>query len=329
MRTHTINNERGIAALLSVIVLSMIMVSTLSSFYIYLENRARYQERLRMNYQTGYVMEDMGRAISTAYEQGLQVVSGAVAACPDNTDIAWLDCKRVCAAKTATLDGTVPAGTPSLAVCVRNDTLNKIVNGADYFCAFNPDGGSGPPSYCSGLAKNEDIKNDGAVIVASTEISQDSKIEQWYGRLDNFFDTTIVKGAPQFANQVLETEIQPPTVFGWLLPETAYAGTNPGGNVDCNANPSAAGCSDQCSGSQKPAFCKNIDSSVSITRIADGCGPTSTDVRCKKCGKDQRFEGAADSGTCMKVSICPPWISSHECLGSQTDKRIQQMVRVD
>ena len=362
MKNHIIvNNERGgMVALLSVFVLSVIMVSTLSSFYIYLENRARFQERIRINHQVGYVMEDLGRTIAQASEQ---VISGA---CPV-ANIRWLDCSQVCTVDTAALPGTVPSGTPARAVCVKNDNLNKIVNNADYFCAYNTiAGGTSRPSYCAAIAKNdyEYVADDGATVVASHQNLNQNKITKWYSRLDSFFDTTIVRVVPKIANKmypVLESKIQPPTMFGWLVPAVAIAveppqeppptpptggnyppgyippdgggGTVIGGgtpihvNPDCETNPEAEGCAAACEADATQAFCKNVESKINIARIDNGCSATSTDARCKRCiGSDR------NAGACLKISICPPWIPADQCMGNPAggavDRRIHQMVRV-
>lgn len=326
MKKYTVNNERGMAALLSVIVLSMIMVSTLTSVYIYIENRARFQERLRMNYQTGFVMDDIGRQIVQAYEQQKLVTDGFAVGCPTGTATRFLDCSQVCAQDTSLLS-VVPAGTPAYAVCVRSNTLNKIVNGADYFCAFNADGGLTLPSDCPTMAKNEELNSSaGAVVAVSNNKGQaDPKIEDWYARLDSFFDTTIVKNAPVLADKmypILESEFKPPTMLGWLLPEKTYAA--PPVAVDCNTDPGNLICLALCTYGGTAAFCKSASSKITLAQIDHGCSPSSTDSRCKKCaGTDRR------NGDCMKISICPPWLSGSQCVSAAgTDKRIQQMIRI-
>jgi len=223
--TNLLKNERGgMAALLSVIVLSMIMVSTLTSFYTYLENRARFQQRIRMNYQMGFVLEDMTRALMEGHKRFL-----ADPTCGDDPNqIRFVDCTQVCAPSTSGL--SVPTGTPSNALCIQNDSLNKIVNNAEYFCSFNTEGSFGAtmPSHCVGMAKNEiDLSGSEVTVVAAN--SERSKVSQWYSRLDNFFDTTIVRNAPVLANKmypVLETKFQPPTLLGWILPKTGYTQNN-------------------------------------------------------------------------------------------------------
>src|SRR5690606_17771855 len=119
MKTYLsiLNNERGgMAALLSVIVLSLIMVTTLTSFYTYIENRAKFQERVRQNYQFGYVMEDMSRAITESHE--LYDKNSGV--CPAGTAVRYLDCTPVCMKKTASYAGVISSDTPSdYAVCVK------------------------------------------------------------------------------------------------------------------------------------------------------------------------------------------------------------------
>lgn len=329
MRKYTINNEHGMAALLSVIVLSMIMVSTLTSVYIYIENRARFQERLRMNYQTGFVMDDIGRKIVQSYEQHRLIDDGFATGCPSGSQIRFLDCSKVCAQKTSLLGGSVPAGTPPYAVCVKSNALNKIINDADFFCAYNndPSGGVTQPSYCSAptFGKNEGLgSSEGAVVVVSRNTNQvDPRIENWYAHLDKFFDTTIVKNVPRLADKmypILESEIKPPTMLGWLLPEKVYAATA----VDCNLHPEDPTCMSLCSSSAFAPFCKSVNSKVTLAKIDNGCSPTSLDPRCKKCaGTDRK------SGDCLKVSICPPWLSTSACVASSgVDKRIQQMIRI-
>ncbi|MES2769238.1 MAG: thrombospondin type-1 domain-containing protein [Bdellovibrionota bacterium] len=361
MRATILNNERGgMAALLSVIVLSLIMVSTLTSFYTYLENRARFQERIRMNYQMGYVVEDISRALMEAHEAflGDPLCTGAA--------VRWIDCAQVCAPSTAGLD--VPSGTPANALCVKSDNLNKIVNGAEYFCTYNVDGNNGEtmPAYCSALSASNDRDFTGASATMVAANDTKTKVSNWYSRLDKFFDTTIVRNAPVIAGKmypVLEARIQPPTLLGWMLPQAAVASappgyTSPGGQEefpgggeeppgtttpiptspnqpdpgetvgDCSTNPELDSCASQCEGlsprDPKPAFCKNALSKVRVALVdGNGCGPTSTDARCKRCsGKERR------NGACVKVSVCPPWIPANECVSTRgVDKRIHQMIR--
>lgn len=242
LKISVMNERGGMAALLSVVVLSMIMVSTLSSFYIYLENRAKFQHRLKMNYQTGFVMEDLSRAVAEAIDS----VDTCLAA-----NLMFLDCAQVCGTPTGALPGEVPTGTPALAVCARSNVLNKIVNNADYFCAYNVGGGSTIPSYCAGLASNEIVPSGDEGVMVAMHINNDSisktKITNWYSRLDKFFDTTIVQNAPMLANQIspiLEAKLQPPTLLGWMLPQKAYA-YNPlgeGGSLFCRYYPNDPSC---------------------------------------------------------------------------------------
>lgn len=356
MRTLTpINNERGgMAALLSVIVLSLIMVSTLTSFYTYLENRARFQERIRINYQMGYVVEDMTRALIEGHKRFL-----ADPTCGGDPTVAvprFVDCTQVCAPARPT---GAPAGTPDYSLCVQNDSLNKIVNNADFFCAYNTEGNNGAtqPSYCGSLVNN-DIKFTGEGATAVAVKIERSKVENWYARLDNFFDTTIVKNAPVLANKmypVLESRFQPPTLLGWLLPQTAVAAstppddpppyTQPGGGTyptnpspntasvdECTANPELDSCAEHCEdGPGSHPFCKNALTKIRVGLVDGGCSATSTDLRCKRCtGVDRR------TGQCVKISICPPWVPARDCMGgsagvndSGSDKRIHQMVKLN
>ncbi len=323
---RTITNQRGgMAALLSVIVLSTIMVATLSSFYVYLENRARFQQRIRMNHQMGYIMDDMGKRVAQARHAYLAGNS----TCPPGTEARYLDCTQVCMAPTPTgADNSL-----SHSLCVKNTNLNKITKGADYFCAYNSDGGTSLPSYCNAVADTWEPQE--SVMVAVSDESHDvqpNRIKNWFHRLDKFYDTTIVQNAPVLAETMypfLEAEFQPPKLFGWLIPQKASANQDPdpypdrpfqmqlpgpggGGSTDCNVV-------------DPPQNCPNAKVKTTIGRIGgtSGCSPTSTDERCKRCsGHDRKLGG------CLKVSLCPPWLTSDECRG-QSDKRIHQMIKVD
>lgn len=309
MKTNILMNERGgMAALLSVIVLSMIMVSTLSSFYIYIENRAKFQERIRVNYQLGYVMEDMSRAVAIAKERF--IIDG----CGGNSALVkYIDCTQVCAMDTSGL--AVPAGTPQYAVCVKSGNLNRLVNNSDYFCAYNAGSGGAPPSYCSAISQNEN-SFDGTRVEYAQSSPPKSKVRSWYARMDKFFDTTIVKNAPVVSNQLqyaLNAQIKAPTVLGWLLPEKAYA-TQPGTG---GANPTG-GCD------HDPIFCKADEAKTNLELIggSTGCQNNTADERCKKCGATERATGA-----CIKFSVCPPWVNADECMASGSrDRRIHQLV---
>lgn len=331
-----VNERGGMAALLSVVVLSMIMVSTLSAFYIYIENRAKFQERIRVNYQMGYVMEDISRAIVQAREQYLTT------GCPAAQRI-FIDCTEVCGTQTRTvgsipgLPGTVTADTPNVAVCVRNDTLNKIVNNADYFCAYNTDTGDAtvtptvPPAYCAGVVKNENLNLDGAETQYAMAPTPKNKVRSWYSRLDKFFDTTLIKNVPGVSNQMqyaLNAQIKAPTVLGWLIPDKAIANNDPPiGYPPTGGHPTQPNIPMEERCAADPVFCKGSNAGVDLDRIGDpdhGC-QGETDPRCKKCAGVDRNNGA-----CVKFSVCPPWVSADECVGdtaaggNANDRRIHQ-----
>lgn len=330
---HVSNERGGMAALLSVITLSMIIVSTLSSFYIYIENRAKYQERIRIGYQMGYVMEDLGRAVIEARLAGMEVESGG--SCPAGTVARWLDCTRVCLPNVRELEGignAVPQNVTH-AVCVKSGNLNRFANNSDYYCTYNiggnygetrrarcnehESGGNTPGTAGGGQGVGQldldDIEKSEVVVKKNK-----SKIRSWYARLDNFFDTTVVKNVPVVANQIqdkLNQQIKPPTLLGWLIPEKAFAQT--GGenqNGDCLTDP----------------FCRAESIQAQINRIGNastGC-VGSNDPRCQRCNNMDRI-----NGTCVRFALCPPWIPTEECdLGEDGSNpevtRIFQAVRI-
>jgi len=72
-----------------------------------------------------------------------------------------------------------------------------------------------------------------------------------------------------------------------------------------------------------PAFCKNSLSKIRVGLVDNGCTAASTDARCKRCSGLERR-----TGQCVKLSVCPPWISAEEC-SRGPDRRIHQVVKLN
>ncbi|MCB0394008.1 MAG: hypothetical protein KDD25_05585 [Bdellovibrionales bacterium] len=65
---QSLKNEKGVAGVLAVIVISFTIVTTLSTVYIYLVNRAKYHAKIREAYQMSQVMEEFGKSFRQAYD---------------------------------------------------------------------------------------------------------------------------------------------------------------------------------------------------------------------------------------------------------------------
>lgn len=198
-----ITNEKGnMAALLSVIVLSIVIVTSLSSVYVYLENRAKFQGKLKQSYQISYVMDELARITSLGYD--LAYPNG-----PVNAD-GSINAPAACPASYTQV--TQAASPQDIFLCIPN--ANYIRGN---ICVGNETFGAG-----SKICLSQVVNIDTDTMIAE----QKSYLEKWYERLDAFFDTTVIKGTPQaqkIAWNFLETEFKPPTYFGWLLPNQALA----------------------------------------------------------------------------------------------------------
>jgi hypothetical protein len=111
--------------------------------------------------------------------------------------------------------------------------------------------------------------------------------------------------------------------------------------ASCTGNP-VKECAAYCEGDQAPSFCKILDVTVTLTQIGGGvynggtncnnAAGAATDVRCKRCGAAER-----NAGSCLKISVCPPWIDSSACTGhgngsqggADNDHRIHQMISIN
>jgi hypothetical protein len=115
-KAGVIRNQKGAMAVLIVALVSIVIVSTLSTVYMYLVNRTKYQARIRQAYIMTQVMEDFGRMLrqarDTAISSGLTSATPAppAGACPGGVDAVMTAGVPVCL-------NACPATLPPGAVC--------------------------------------------------------------------------------------------------------------------------------------------------------------------------------------------------------------------
>lgn len=84
--TDVLRNQRGAMGVLLVAMISIVIVTTLSTVYMYIVNRAKYQARIRQAYIMTQVMEDFGRMLRQARDTAISSgVTTQGAACPGGT----------------------------------------------------------------------------------------------------------------------------------------------------------------------------------------------------------------------------------------------------
>jgi len=299
------NEKGGMAVLLSVLAISMIVVTSLTSVYSYLSNRSKTQAFVRMNYQFGFVVEDLARAVVEARKAQIN------GACVSPNQIGWLDCQQVCMQNTrvAPLVGHVPSDTTDYAVCVKNEYLGRLRRGSDYFC-INQDTGTGPlgntpPSFCGGgggaYSTGPSLKETQYAVQDQT-----TKLNRWYQRLDRFYDSTIIKNAPM----AMTYEVQPPTILKWIFPHKAFAVEmkTQGSSHYVTTNPTnEEGIVTQVpttnDGDTNPDANHNGPNAIQYVSVgAINCQATPRPNSCKTCNASDRIS------SCMELVFIPPWI---------------------
>lgn len=197
-----VNGEKGGAAIITVVIMAFVMVTTLSTVYVYLVNRAKYHQRIKNAYVVTHVMEELGKLVRQARD-----TAQANPACAPKIDIGGgvFVCFPACGLEpgcNATYGNT----------CVRYLNQNYCLDGSDI-------GG--------GVSMNQPRSSYYAKFkVYEKQPATDSRFVNWYRRLDTFFDSRVRSPVEQVAAKIsplLQAEIQRPTFMGWIIRE-AYAG---------------------------------------------------------------------------------------------------------
>ncbi len=224
----TKNEKGGMAALLSVLVLSGIAVTTLTSAYVFLENRAKYNGRIIASYQTAYGMEDIAINLRQVYDSSVavgattldnngNVTSTNAAACPTGTQATNYIGMILCI--------------PHNGSDVENSMYQADSNNAfgcpqsPCFCVRTSSGVGENGRYCMSLANPNTFAQE---IEARDQmiVQQRGPVKKWFAKMEKFFDVTIEREKPDVKSSMhafLGYELKPPTVLGWLLPESVLA----------------------------------------------------------------------------------------------------------
>ncbi len=220
------NNEKGgMAALLSVLILSGIAVTTLTSAYVFLENRAKYNGRIIASYQTAYGMEDIAINLRQVYDTSIAV--GATTLRSDGS----VETTNGAACPM----GTLATNYLGMILCIPNNSGDSMYQASNEnafgcpaspcFCVRTSSGVGENGRYCMSLANPATIT---AIIEENDQkiAKQRSKADKWFAKMERFFDVTIEREKPDVKSSMyafLGYELKPPTVLGWLLPESVLA----------------------------------------------------------------------------------------------------------
>lgn len=218
------NREKGAMAIMMVVLVSMVIVTTLSTIYIYIVNRAKYHSRIKEAYQMTHVMEQFGKILAQAYDTAEIVGAGP---CPGGVNMVTTGGMNLCFPANGTAEGNR---------CVTHNGRSYCLTESLSVASLD---NKGFPDFA---------------VIDQEKLNSPSYFSTWYARLDRFFESTVADHAVGFSNKaglMLEARLAP-SFTGWLMRE-AYAYTkegeqtypSPGGTYQYPTNPYPTGDGDQ------------------------------------------------------------------------------------
>jgi hypothetical protein len=202
-----LRNEDGAVAIISVIILSLVLVTTLSTLYVYIVNRAKYHARIREVYHRLMVIEQGGKILRQAYSEHEA----------SNQDGA---------------SGNCPAGSTYYQVSGKDRPLHfcfesLVDEGSRKRLTFDYLGQSYDITLSEATGAKHDHPGARDLQFAGGEAPQDTKLAWWSYRLQQFFDSTPRPDTRLAASlgQISKAKLMPPSLFGWVINQ-ARANTN-------------------------------------------------------------------------------------------------------
>lgn len=195
-----INNQSGMMAMMGAMIFTIAITTTLSTFYVYTLNQAKYHARIKEAYQLINIMESFATATRKAYDMGMSARANGIAE--------GAPCiaggSSVLRAVTGTTDKFYCQ--PQGETCFTREDVNE--------------------QYCTAIsftASNVEIKKQKSYA----EIKTDSFLKKWRLGLNNFYVSPAIK------DRIVDTStmayvIRKPQLLDWLT-STAHATDNHSG----------------------------------------------------------------------------------------------------
>jgi hypothetical protein len=196
-------HDSGFATIASVIMVSILLVTSLTSIYVYQMNNIRFQKRIKETHKLIGVMEEAAKIVRGAWDR-------------------------------AAADPTVNPNDSAQVGAKAQDNLNQITaTTQDKLCIKNPDrpatapaactcaGGGAPftpPDYCFGVPVNMNAYNWELKMEHHESPIEGSRFERFVAKLDQFFDSESMGDFKQTKDSGIF--LKPPTVVGWLFAES-------------------------------------------------------------------------------------------------------------
>lgn len=191
-----INNQKGMMAMMGAMIFTIAITTTLSTFYVYTLNQAKYHARIKEAYQLINIMESFATATRKAYDMGMSAAAKSEN-CPDANGVpnAGLPPQAI--------NGTSPpkffCAPTSASTCFRREDTNE--------------------EYCATIQFNANLEIKRQEMYV--ENNPNSFLKSWRKGLNDFFISPGIK------DRIVDTStmayvIQRPMLLDWLV-STAHA----------------------------------------------------------------------------------------------------------
>jgi hypothetical protein len=200
-----INNQSGMMAMMGAMIFTIAITTTLSTFYVYTLNQAKYHARIKEAYQLINIMESFATATRKAYDMGMSAAAKSEN-CPDANGVpnAGLPPQAI--------NGTSPpkffCAPTNASTCFRREDTNE--------------------EYCATIQFNANLQIKRQEMYV--ENNPNSFLKSWRRGLNDFFISPGIK------DRVVDTStmayvIQRPMLLDWLV-STAHAVQGQQGEAD-------------------------------------------------------------------------------------------------
>ncbi len=191
-----LNNQSGMMAMMGAMMFTIAITTTLSTFYVYTLNQAKYHARIKEAYQLINIMESFATATRKAYDMGMSA-NAQGGNCPS------------------------APGTPGVAPTAIPGAAGKVYCPSSTATCFKREDTN--EEYCSTVSFASNVTIHKKTSYAETKAK--SFLKSWRKGLNEFYLSPGLKQRTIDSDTILSNVIQKPRLLDWLAPK-AYAQLN-------------------------------------------------------------------------------------------------------
>ena len=286
------NNQSGVAGVLMTVAISFVIVTTLSTIYVYLVNRAKHQGRIREARQMITIMESLTKVAKSAYEayEAATMANGGTPDCPGSQTI-----------------HTMPGG---MRICLSASGMGSTLGTDPSTCLGIEYSGT---RYCVVNFQPASMHPFAKLELKPESHENLSRWERWALKMNQFYMTELDKDITRVASNI--TPLETRKLSNYLNPLNSARAAVQVHSALCPGSPPCT-VYDVFYPDNKRAGIRNIN--CASAGLAD---PGYKDI-CERCGGG----GAGDSG-CFSIVTCSQAMPN--CLGyGSTGFEFVQVIKI-